>query len=127
MKFVSALIVLATVLAGSACGSEGWGGGIDQGFGSQDASGDVRCRGYDLDNMFMDGEVEITVTNNSSKASNYSIEVSAESSSGSTRYDTASFWISRLGPGQRTTETSMVFDTPDFFSCKVLKVSRTAS
>ncbi len=58
MKLGSGLVVLAIVLAGSACVSEDWGGGIDPGYGSQDASGDVRCRGYDLDNMFMDAKLK---------------------------------------------------------------------
>lgn len=68
----------------------------------------------------------VSVTNNSSKASDYSITVAFESSDGKTQYDTGLAAVSNLAPGQSTSQdaSSLKTDVPSGFTCKVASADR---
>lgn len=106
----------------SSSGSESGGGG------SSDESDDVvisTCAADDLGQL----SAKLTVTNNSSKASDYFIEVVFESSDGSTQLDSTFASVTNLAPGQRTESEAISFeDAPSgSFTCRVVDVMRTAS
>jgi hypothetical protein len=70
----------------------------------------------------------VIVTNNSSKASNYIIEVTFESGNGSTQLDTSVVLVNELEPGQRTEQEAISFDSaPSDFTCRVSDVERFAA
>lgn len=107
----------------SSSGSESGGGG-----GSSDESGDVvisTCTTDDLGQL----SATLTVTNNSSKASDYFIEVVFESADGSTQLDSTFASVTNLAPGQKTESEAISFeDAPSgSFTCRVVDVMRTAS
>lgn len=56
--------------------------------------------------------VKVTVTNHSSKRSNYIIELSLESADGKTQLDTAPIAVNNLEAGQSTVQTGQ-FTTTD--------------
>jgi hypothetical protein len=71
---------------------------------------------------------ELKITNNSSKASTYMIDVAFESTDGSTQLDTSMATVNNLAPGQSALEeaTSLKEVSGDFV-CKVTDVTRFAS
>ncbi len=84
------------------------------------------------DNEFMGPEAGITVKNNSSKASNYMINIAFDSADGATQLDTGFAIVNNLAPGQSAQETasSLKSDTRETageFTCKVTDVTRFAS
>jgi|GEM_PF-5433888 len=73
-------------------------------------------------------EAVLRITNNSSKPSNYMINVAFESPGGSEQLDTGFAIVDTLQPGQSTNETAMTFtDAPANFTCRVISVDRYAS
>ena len=96
--------------------------------------GDVTITACALsDNEFLGPEATVKVTNNSSKPSNYSIQVAFVSKDGATQYDTGVVLVSGLAPGQSTVDKAASVK-PDVrtqaaggFNCKVLDVTRFAS
>ena len=76
---------------------------ISKGLGSQDASADVTNPVLGPPDALGFRSVTLTVTNNSSKRSNYLIEVSIEAPDGKTQYDTSIIPVNNLEPGQTTT------------------------
>lgn len=73
-------------------------------------------------------EAKVKVTNNSSKASNYIIEIAFESPDGSTQIDTSTVFINDLQPGQTATEKAISFaDAPADFTCRITDVTRFAA
>jgi hypothetical protein len=101
---------------------------VGKGIGSKDASADVtsiECTGPDAIGMF---SAKVTITNNSSKPSDYFITIVAESSDGATRYDDTIVTAMALNSGQTTTvEGPFLNDLPAGAICKVSEVQRTAS
>lgn len=103
--------------------------GISKGIGSQDAAADV----VNLDCGAVDAlgfrTPKITVQNNSSKPSDYYIEIVAESADGSQRFDFTNLTISSLGAGQTMTQDAVPFtnEIPDGSVCKVSELQRTAA
>ena len=96
--------------------------------------GDVAITACALsDNEFLGPEATVKVTNNSSKPSNYSIQIAFVSKDGATQYDTSAVLVSGLAPGQSTVDkaTSLKRDVrtqaAGGFNCKVLDVTRFAS
>lgn len=84
------------------------------------------------DNQFIGAEAGITVKNNSSKASNYMINIAFESADGATQLDTGYAIVNNLAPGQSAQETatslkSETKETAGDFTCKVIDVTRYAS
>jgi len=73
-------------------------------------------------------EAEVTVTNSSSKTSDYSIEVSAENASGSKQYATTFMYIENVKPGQTRTDSTMLDEqVPDDAVITVVDVDRSES
>jgi len=73
-------------------------------------------------------EAILRITNNSSKPSNYLIDVAFESPDGSEQFDVGMAIVNTLQPGQSTTETAFSFtDAPADFTCRVTSVERFAS
>jgi hypothetical protein len=71
-----------------------------------------------------------TVTNHSSKASNYIITVAFESGGGATQYDTGTAFVNRLEPGQSTSFEAVSFQSeppPTDTRCRLSEVDRFAS
>ena len=100
--------------------------GVSQGLGSQDASGDVTVGALRLDDL--GGHVKVTVTNHSSKRSDYDVELASESADGKTQYDTTDAFIDKLEPGQTaSTDADFLSDTPTGALVKVKQVDRLAS
>jgi hypothetical protein len=104
--------------------------GVSRGIGSQDATGDVKLGRYNTD-VIKVGHVGVTVTNHSSKRSDYMITVALESADGHTQYDTADVYVQNLEPGQTTSQDGIFTNTstnPPATAKLVLKsVERTAS
>lgn len=103
--------------------------GISQGAGSQDASSDVADLALGPEDSLGFRSVTLTVTNNSSKRSNYLIDVSIESPDGSTQYDTTIVFVNNLEPGQTTDSDAfpVTKEVPEDAVAVIKKVSRTAA
>jgi hypothetical protein len=102
-------------------------GGISTGAGPQDASADVGTPAVDPPEFGL-SHVRIPVTNNSSKRSDYWIEMSVTSADGATQYDTTIATLSNVEPGQSATaETVITKDFPADALVKITEVQRTAS
>jgi ABC-type glycerol-3-phosphate transport system substrate-binding protein len=98
---------------------------ISTGLGSQDATADVvlgkSTKEYGVTTL------PVKITNNSEKASNYSITIVAESKDGDERIDDSWVYVENLKPGQKTTEDADFFkDLPKGTVFTVTEVQRTA-
>ena len=103
---------------------------IGTGLGSKDASADIVSITCGVPDEYLKWSTPVVrVTNNSSKASDYMIEISAESADGSELFDSSTAVITALAPGQSTNAEAMPFtkELPTGAICKVKTVSRTAS
>ena len=131
------LLAVTSVITMSACTSETSGSGksdsktdttVSKGIGSKDASADVtnlECTEPDVIGI---SYAKVTITNNSSKPSDYFITVVAESADGATRYDDTIVTAMALNSGQTTTvEGPFLNELPAGAVCKVTEVQRTAS
>ena len=103
---------------------------VSKGLGSSDASADVtdptivREGDADLQNV----SAQVTITNNSSKRSDYFVTVVAESPDHKTRYDDTVVSVTALDPGQSTTEKGLFLkEIPADAVVRVTQVQRTAS
>jgi hypothetical protein len=134
---IVAIIAIATAAAGGAAKTttpstptNNQSPGVSRGIGSQDATGDVKLGSYTTD-VIKVGHVGVTVTNHSSKRSDYMITVALESADGRTQYDTADVYVQNLEPGQSTSQDGIFTNTstnPPATAKLVLKsVERTAS
>lgn len=95
--------------------------------GGAGVAADVDISSCQADSM---GQLEavLTVTNSSSKPSDYFIEVVFESKDGSTQLDSTFASVENLAPGQRAETTALSFkDAPADFTCRVIDVNRMAS
>jgi hypothetical protein len=102
--------------------------GISSGLGSKDATADIQDFDCGVTDIIGVTYPSVTVKNNSSKASNYVIEIVFESADGSTKYDETSVFISNLQPGQTMTEKGIITnDLPSGTVCFVSEVQRTAA
>jgi hypothetical protein len=71
------------------------------------------------------GDAGVRVTNNSSEASTYSIQVAFESPDRATLYATGYAFVSRLEPGQTTvSDASTATEVPADVVCRVTQASR---
>ncbi len=97
---------------------------ISKGLGSQDATGDIvdmECGDPDSSGW---AKVEVTVKNNSSETSNYSIEVVAESADGDEMFDWTVLSMRYVAPGQVATDDSIFTDAGRGYVCRLRKVQR---
>ena len=84
-------------------------------------------------NEFLGPEATVTVTNGSSKPSNYLVQIAFVSKDGATQYDTGNVVVTGLAPGQSTEQTAASFNSATRekakagFACKVLDVTRYAA
>lgn len=105
--------------------------GVSNGFGTKDASADVKVGKLGDADILSFRKAELAITNNSSKRSNYFIELSLESPDGKTQYDTANATAQNVEPGQSTAGTVLPFTkakgAPADAVVKVKSVSRTAA
>jgi hypothetical protein len=127
---VALIVILVAALASTDVDDDKNPDGVDRGFGTQDAAADVTNMIITEADTLGFRQVQITVTNNSSKRSNYYIELSIESPDGATKYDDAIASVSNLDPGQSTTGAAIGFVSDSVPSDAVVKlktVSRTAS
>jgi hypothetical protein len=101
--------------------------------GSHPAEADVALTKCALaDNQFEGPEATVSVTNHSSKPSNYIVDVAFDSVDGKTQLDTGTALVNTLQPGQTATDTaaslkSDLRTSSPKFTCKVSKVTRFAS
>ncbi len=111
--------------------SGGTASGVTNGLGTRDASGDVTVVKLGDTDALGFKKAELKITNNSSKRSNYLIELSLESADGKTQYDTAAVTASNVEPGQTTGGNVLPFtkskSAPADAVVKVKTVSRTAA
>lgn len=102
---------------------------VSKGLGAKDASADVTNLKIGDADIIGFRSLTATVTNNSSKRSNYFIEVSIESADGKTQIDTATLVVSNLEPGQATEAKgiSTAKDLPSGAQISLKQVTRLAS
>ena len=72
-------------------------------------------------------KVKVTVKNNSSKTSNYSIEIVAESADGTEMFDWAILSMRYVAPGQMATGDSIFTDAGRGYVCRLREVQRLAA
>lgn len=83
-----------------------------------------RCFTDDLGWMAADLEL----VNNSSKASNYMVEVAFEGDGGATQLGTGNAYVSGLEPGQKSAQTAnSATDAAGEFTCRITSVDRFAA
>jgi len=136
-KISTLLLAVTSAAVVSACTTESSESGksdsktdttVSKGIGSKDATADVtglECTEPDIAGY---SYAKVTITNNSSKPSDYFITVVAESADGATRYDDTIVTAMALNSGQTTTvEGPFLNELPAGAVCKVSEVQRTAS
>ena len=127
---VLVLGVLVLVASGDTKDSKG---SASSSSGSHPPEADVAVASCALsDNQFEGPQANLTVTNHSSKASNYIIEVVFETTDGGTQLDTGNATITNLAPNQTANEKAVSFKgdlrkTAAEFKCKVANVTRLAA
>lgn len=115
--------------AASSDGGGGNGGGNGGNSGAADEVDDVEITACEVD-QFNFLTAELQVTNNSSEASDYFIDVTFESRNGNEQFGTGLATVTNLRPGQtRTLEAASIDEAPAGanFTCVVENVERTAS
>jgi hypothetical protein len=96
--------------------------------GAANEASDVKIKSCSKDDTFDWAEAQLKVTNSSSKASDYSIEVTFTSKDGKTQLGTGVTFISNLAPGQTKNEkVSNTEEVSGKFTCKVTSVDRSES
>lgn len=133
LALVAALLIAVVATAASGEEDKATGDGsakVSTGLGSSDATADVSAptivRDGPVDFQIVYGQV--TITNKSSKRSDYFVTVVAESPDGATRHDETIVSVTGLEPDQTSTEKGIFGkDIPADAVLKVQKVQRTAS
>jgi hypothetical protein len=131
---VAATASLAMIASGEedkASSADGSGTTISKGLGSKDASADVTevAITREGETPFTLTFATATLTNNSSKPSDYFVTIAAESPDGATRYGETIVHVMNLEPGQSSTQKGLftVEDVPADAVAVVKEVQRTAS
>ena len=103
--------------------------GISKGVGSKDASGDIKVGKPVKDAALGWVSVPVTITNHSSKRSDYFVDLAIESADGSTQYDTTTVIAQVVESGQKATEKGQFIKDGIPATAKVVikSVQRTAS
>jgi hypothetical protein len=127
--------ILVAVALGSvavaASGGTSSGGSPGSGSNSHPATADVRIAKCAVSkNPFEGPKATLSVTNHSSKPSDYIITIAFNSPDGTHQLDTGDASIDNLGPGQQTTTTAVSLESglrKKKFVCQVADVLRTSS
>ena len=105
--------------------------GVSKGIGANDAAADVTVVKLGDVDVLGFRKAELKITNNSSKRSNYIIELSLESADGKTQLDTSTVTATNVDPGQSTGGNVLPFtkvkNAPADAVIKIKTVSRTAA
>lgn len=134
--FVALIASTAAVASGSSDSGSGDSKASDSGSSEESASSDVgdanEVKDVTISECTKDDAGFVTaklkVTNNSSKASDYVIEVTFNSKDGATQVGTGNAFIQNLAPGQSKDEEANSLETTDTeFVCEITKVDRTES
>jgi hypothetical protein len=80
--------------------------GVSQGLGANDATGDVVIGKLVTQADTDISEAPVTITNHSSKRSDYFVTVALESSNRKTQIDTSPVFVQNLEPGQSSVQTA---------------------
>ena len=139
-RLILGLVLAIGVVASVASGDSDSGGdasgssdtAADSGVGgTKDAEKDVKIDSCTMSNDGFSGpKAALTVTNNSSKTSNYIITVAFEGPGGSQQLDTGNAAVNNLAPGQSASEEAVSFKKEanvEGMTCKVASVTRYAS
>lgn len=97
--------------------------GVSRGFGTKDASGDVKVKAkptQEADTGFV--QTTLTVTNHSSKRSDYIIDLALVSADGKTQIDTTPALVQNLEPGQTTTQKVTFLSTDKLPAGAIVKL-----
>jgi hypothetical protein len=119
---------LALIFGATACASTATSGGsattgtsttspstkVGKGIGARDASADVKAGKWHSNNdpYLPLVSVPVTVTNHSHERSDYIIELSLESATGKTQYDSTTVLVNALEAGQSTVQKAEFFEAP---------------
>jgi hypothetical protein len=127
--FTIAILVIAGFAIANSQGSKGTVSDGGKEIVAADASADVSGAVLGQPDAIGFRAVTVTVTNNSSKRSNYTVDLAIESPDGATQYDTTYASVIDLEPGQTTTVNafSITKSIPTDAIVKIKTVSRLAS
>ena len=100
--FTIAVLVIVGFAIANSQGPKGTDSGGDKAIGAADARADARGAVLGQPDAIGFRAVTVTVTNNSSKRSNYVVDLAIESPDGATQYDTTVASVTDLEPGQTT-------------------------
>jgi ABC-type glycerol-3-phosphate transport system substrate-binding protein len=119
-------ITACSAASGGSTDTTGTQSSITTGLGTKDATADVKLgkssEEYGITSL------PVKIKNNSEKASDYYIEIVAESKDGSERIDFSNVLVMGLKPGQKATEKAMfTADIPASAVFVVTEVQRTAA
>lgn len=128
MLTLALVVTMATSSSSDSGSNNGTGPKSVQAGGSHPATADVEISGCAADTSTGWYKASLTVTNHTSKQSNYLITVAFESPDGETQYDTAPAAVQNLQPGQSAqTDATSAKDATAGFTCKVAEVTRLAA
>jgi hypothetical protein len=113
-------------------GSTSASAGVSEGLGANNATGDVAIGKLATQADTDISEASVTITNHSSKRSDYFVTVALESSNRKTQIDTSPVFVQNLEPGQSSVQTAdfiTTLTTPAPAGAKVVlqSVQRTSS
>lgn len=125
------VVGVATIATAGACGSSK-AKSSDNGSKSVQAAGsgaaDVALGACSNDSTLNLGEAQVTITNHTSKTSNYLVTIAADSADGKTQIGTGNASAENLQAGQSTTVKAQFTEAiPAGAVCKVAQVDRYAS
>jgi hypothetical protein len=127
-RIAIALSVVLGSAAVAASGGSSSGGSPGEGSAQHPATADVTISKCGLPkNPYEGPRATLSITNNSSKASNYLITIAFESPDGTKQLDTGDATVDNLGPGQQTTTNADSLKSGlrhKKFVCKVADVTR---
>jgi hypothetical protein len=129
---VPRLIPVAAIVFGVACNSDSstsnGGTKSNQAAGSGAAAADVKVKTCANEPTLNIGQPVVTVTNHTSKTSNYLITITVTTADRKTQIDTANAAVNNLEPGQTTDAQAVMGKAiPAGAVCKVAEVTRFAS
>lgn len=136
LHLITAFTVLIALAGCSSTGGDASSGstkkpssGISKGAGSKDASGDIKVGKGVKDAALGWVSVPVTITNHSSKRSDYFVDLAIESADGAIQYDATTVFAQAVESGQKATEKGQFTKDgiPATAKIVVKSVQRTAS
>lgn len=118
----------AVVAACQSSGGSSQGGTVSHNSGNHAASNDVVISACGPNTALEGWKATVTVTNHTSKASDYLVTVTFNSADGSKQYDSTIAAANAVQPGQTATADAIALQTiPEGAVCKIANVTRVAS